>query len=192
MIKFANKQDFKIHVQGDKRLFNQYGITLINPTKCPNVKSKREKICTLAVVSKDSHRLNPTRSVAISYSSNAITGHKKDRNGQLVNMAAGSMLQLLPRLLAACPEVGESKFQTAVWTLKLTARQIENGQRCDLFISAHSTHTDALVKAEILGRAAVGLNPTVLVYRSNIDVADTGVLNSWPTHLGSLDVNQRT
>ena len=39
-IKFANKQDFKIHVQGDKRLFNQYGITLINPIKCPNVKSK--------------------------------------------------------------------------------------------------------------------------------------------------------
>ena len=39
-IKFGNKQNFKVHVQGDKRLFNQYGITLINPTKCPNVKSK--------------------------------------------------------------------------------------------------------------------------------------------------------
>jgi tungstate transport system substrate-binding protein len=39
-IKFGNKQDFKIHVQGDKRLFNQYGITQISPEKCPNVKSK--------------------------------------------------------------------------------------------------------------------------------------------------------
>ena len=39
-IKFGNKQNFKVHVQGDKRLFNQYGITLINPTKCQNVKSK--------------------------------------------------------------------------------------------------------------------------------------------------------
>tara|TARA_B100001287_G_C22622222_1_gene500696 strand:+ start:427 stop:1257 length:831 start_codon:yes stop_codon:yes gene_type:complete len=39
-IKFANKQDFKIHVQGDERLFNQYGIILINPTKCPDVNFK--------------------------------------------------------------------------------------------------------------------------------------------------------
>ena len=29
-----------------------------------------------------------------------------------VIMAAGSMLQLLPRLLVACPKVDESKFQT--------------------------------------------------------------------------------
>ena len=39
-IKFANKQDFKIHVQGDERLFNQYGIILINPKKCPDVNFK--------------------------------------------------------------------------------------------------------------------------------------------------------
>jgi tungstate transport system substrate-binding protein len=38
-IKFANKQDFKIHVQGDKRLFNQYGIILVNTAKCPSVKA---------------------------------------------------------------------------------------------------------------------------------------------------------
>ena len=38
-INFANKQDFRIHVQGDKRLFNQYGIILINPARCPLVKA---------------------------------------------------------------------------------------------------------------------------------------------------------
>ena len=38
-IKFANKQDFKIHVQGDNRLFNQYGIILVSAAKCPSVKA---------------------------------------------------------------------------------------------------------------------------------------------------------
>jgi len=36
--KFGNKGDFKIHVEGDDRLFNQYGVILVNPEKCPNVK----------------------------------------------------------------------------------------------------------------------------------------------------------
>jgi len=39
-IAFKNRGDLKIAVQGDKDLFNQYGITLINKSKCPAVKSK--------------------------------------------------------------------------------------------------------------------------------------------------------
>lgn len=35
--KFGNKGDFKIHVEGDQRLFNQYGVILVNQQKCPNV-----------------------------------------------------------------------------------------------------------------------------------------------------------
>ena len=35
--KFGNKSDFQIHVQGDDRLFNQYGVILVNPEKCPSV-----------------------------------------------------------------------------------------------------------------------------------------------------------
>ncbi len=38
-ISFKNKQDFKIMVKGDKALFNQYGVTLVNPKKCPNVRA---------------------------------------------------------------------------------------------------------------------------------------------------------
>ncbi|MCH1449188.1 MAG: substrate-binding domain-containing protein [Litoricolaceae bacterium] len=38
-MKFGNKGDFQIHVEGDRRLFNQYGVILVNPTKCPNVKT---------------------------------------------------------------------------------------------------------------------------------------------------------
>ena len=112
-----------------------------------------------------------------------------------VIMAAGSMLQLLPRLLVACPKVDETNFQTVFGPSSSLRDKIENGQRFDLFISAHSTHTDALVKAEILGRAAVlGLNPTVLVYRSDIDVADTGVLKlladpSWQLGMSTSGLN---
>lgn len=38
-IKFGNKGDFKIHVEGDTRLFNQYGVILVNPERCPTVKT---------------------------------------------------------------------------------------------------------------------------------------------------------
>ena len=38
--KFANKQHLVILVEGDKRLFNQYGVILVNPQKHPNVKKE--------------------------------------------------------------------------------------------------------------------------------------------------------
>ena len=36
---FKNKGDLRILVEGDKRLFNQYGIMLVNPAKFPHVKA---------------------------------------------------------------------------------------------------------------------------------------------------------
>ena len=39
-ISFKNKNDLVIAVEGDKRLFNQYGIILVNPAKHPNVKKE--------------------------------------------------------------------------------------------------------------------------------------------------------
>jgi len=39
-INFKNKRDLVIVVEGDKRLFNQYGIFLVNPKKHPHVKAK--------------------------------------------------------------------------------------------------------------------------------------------------------
>jgi len=35
---FANRGDLAIVVEGDKRLFNQYGVMLVNPAKCASVK----------------------------------------------------------------------------------------------------------------------------------------------------------
>ena len=39
-IAFKNKSDFSIQVEGDKSLFNQYGIILVNPAKHANVKAE--------------------------------------------------------------------------------------------------------------------------------------------------------
>ena len=39
-IHFKNKGDLEIQVEGDKRMFNQYGVMLVNPAKHPNVKKE--------------------------------------------------------------------------------------------------------------------------------------------------------
>src|SRR5499425_228962 len=39
-LSFKNKGDLQIVVEGDKRLFNQYGVILVNPARHPNVKKE--------------------------------------------------------------------------------------------------------------------------------------------------------
>ncbi|WP_354067593.1 extracellular solute-binding protein [Bradyrhizobium sp. OAE829] len=39
-LSFKNKGELVIEVEGDKRLFNQYGVMLVNPAKHPNVKKE--------------------------------------------------------------------------------------------------------------------------------------------------------
>jgi tungstate transport system substrate-binding protein len=39
-LSFANKGDFKVLVEGDPKLFNQYGVILVNPAKHEKVKAK--------------------------------------------------------------------------------------------------------------------------------------------------------
>ena len=39
-LSFKNRADLVIAVQGDRRLFNQYGVMLVNPAKHPNVKAE--------------------------------------------------------------------------------------------------------------------------------------------------------
>ena len=41
---FSNKHDFRIILEGDKRLFNPYSIMLISKVKCPEVKSKEGQL----------------------------------------------------------------------------------------------------------------------------------------------------
>src|SRR5207248_10506018 len=37
-LSFANRAELAIVVEGDRRLFNQYGVVLVNPQKHPNIK----------------------------------------------------------------------------------------------------------------------------------------------------------
>ena len=39
-ISFGNKQDFEVLVEGDPALFNQYGVILVNPERCPSVNAE--------------------------------------------------------------------------------------------------------------------------------------------------------
>jgi tungstate transport system substrate-binding protein len=43
-ISFANRGDLEVLVEGDKRLFNQYGVMLVNPEKHPHVKREAGRI----------------------------------------------------------------------------------------------------------------------------------------------------
>jgi tungstate transport system substrate-binding protein len=38
-LSFRNRQDLRILVEGDNRLFNQYGVILVNPARHPHVKA---------------------------------------------------------------------------------------------------------------------------------------------------------
>ena len=40
-LSFKNRRDLVISVEGDKRLFNQYGVMLVNPAKHPQRESRR-------------------------------------------------------------------------------------------------------------------------------------------------------
>jgi tungstate transport system substrate-binding protein len=56
-ISFKNKGDYKIQVQGDAKLFNQYGVILVNPKKCPTVKQAAGQKFIDWLVSKDGQKV---------------------------------------------------------------------------------------------------------------------------------------
>ena len=39
-LNFKNRQDLQVLVEGDHRLFNQYGVMVVNPAKHPHVKTE--------------------------------------------------------------------------------------------------------------------------------------------------------
>ena len=52
-IAFRNKADFKIAVEGDKAMFNQYGIIQVDPEKCPDVKADAAKSFVDWIITRD-------------------------------------------------------------------------------------------------------------------------------------------
>lgn len=93
-------------------------------------------------------------------------------------LAPGSMLRILPKLLAEffpqdLPEL-DLKFGPSG---SLRAK-IESGHSCSLFISATSLHTDALVNNQVLKSGDIlGLNPTVLLHQCSLDITEDSALN---------------
>jgi tungstate transport system substrate-binding protein len=55
-LSFKNRADLAIVVEGDKRLFNQYGIMLVNPAKHPNVKKAMGQAFVDWVISADGQK----------------------------------------------------------------------------------------------------------------------------------------
>jgi tungstate transport system substrate-binding protein len=55
-LSFKNKGDLAIVVEGDKRLFNQYGVMLVNPAKHPSVKKEWGQQFIDWLVSRDGQR----------------------------------------------------------------------------------------------------------------------------------------
>lgn len=55
-ISFKNKGDYKIQVEGDKNLFNQYGVILVNPKRCPKVNKAVGQAFIDWLVSKDGQK----------------------------------------------------------------------------------------------------------------------------------------
>jgi tungstate transport system substrate-binding protein len=53
---FKNRGGLGVAVEGDKRLFNQYGVMLVNPAKHPHVKKELGQTFVDWVVSPDGQR----------------------------------------------------------------------------------------------------------------------------------------
>jgi tungstate transport system substrate-binding protein len=52
-LSFKNRGDLTILVEGDKRLFNPYGVMLVNPAKHPTVKAKEGQAFIDWLISQD-------------------------------------------------------------------------------------------------------------------------------------------
>ena len=52
-IAFRNKADFKVAVEGDEAMFNQYGIIQVDPVRCPNVNADAAKSFVDWIITKD-------------------------------------------------------------------------------------------------------------------------------------------
>jgi tungstate transport system substrate-binding protein len=52
-LSFKNRGTLKVLVEGDKRLFNQYGVIVVNPAKYPQTKTALAQAFSDWVVSKD-------------------------------------------------------------------------------------------------------------------------------------------
>jgi tungstate transport system substrate-binding protein len=75
---FRNKRDHKILVEGDNRLFNPYGVILVNPKRHPHVKKAEGQAFIDWLLSEEGQRAIASFSVNGStlFHPNAVAGKK--------------------------------------------------------------------------------------------------------------------
>jgi len=94
-------------------------------------------------------------------------------------LAAGSMLRILPKLLAEFFTKDLPELELVFGPSGSLRAKIESGCPCNLFISATSVHTAELVNNQVLkSEGILGLNPTVLLHQSSHDITQHSAL-SW-------------
>src|SRR6516225_4160193 len=73
-ISFKNKADLVLAVEGDKLLFNQYGVILVNPAKHPHVKKELGQQFIDWLISDEARRQSPITRLTASTGMSASSG----------------------------------------------------------------------------------------------------------------------
>ncbi|MCS5565940.1 MAG: extracellular solute-binding protein [Methylococcales bacterium] len=76
-ISFHNRQGFSVQVEGDERLFNQYGVIIVNPEKHPHVKTAQAQTFVDWLLSPEGQALIDSYQVDGQqlFRANAVAGH---------------------------------------------------------------------------------------------------------------------
>ena len=74
-----NKRDLVIEVEGDTRLFNQYGVMLVNPAKHPNVQKEAGQAFIDWLISSEGQKAITDQGLTASSFSGGIGSRKSTR-----------------------------------------------------------------------------------------------------------------
>ena len=168
---FKNRGDLTILVEGDKRLFNQYGVMLVNPDKHPNVKKDLGQIFVDWVVSPEGqkaiadYKINgeqlffPNAGQARRMTSRAILFAMTLTSSTIATgqeaavrlYAAGSLRAAMTEIAQAFAATGGPVVNATFGASGLLRERIEKGESADVFASADMGNPQALARA---GRAA--------------------------------------
>ena len=173
-LSFKNRGDLAVLVEGDKRLFNQYGVMVVNPAKHPHLKAPSRRSSSTGWSRRPGRRRSPaTRSAASSCSSPMPTkcgvvravacSHRAGRRRGRRSGAAldGATVRCLPR--AACAgrsrrprrRSRQAKPGTRValtfGASGLLRDRIAGGESADVFASANMEHPQSLSASSAWG-----------------------------------------
>ena len=197
-LSFKNRGDLVIAVEGDKRLFNQYGVTLVNPEKHPSVKKDLGQQLIDWLVSSRARRPSPiTRSMASSCFIPTPTIPARDGRTAFVTLAvvaimmapamaeetvllhaAGSLRAALTEVAKAFEAAGFGKVQAKFGASGLLKDEIATGAKAEVFASANMEHPLALAADKRSGPVALfARNRLCALARPGLEVTSAALLD---------------